>query len=161
MATQLSGRKQIVIWHMTCLECRYFYRNLPNFLGLWGVVFCLRLWVLSFSSLVPLLGVFLYLFFYFILGRSANFHLDYSPKVSNLMVPIGLMLNSLTLLMILTVFLLLVNFCQFVTWKIRFQPLPRIFHEKMDPNSPDIELFFKLPDLYDKFQVDSKNIEQF
>jgi hypothetical protein len=60
--------------------------------------------VLSFSSLVPLLGVFLYLFFYFILGRSANFHLDYSPKVSNLMVPIGLMLNSLTLLMILTVF---------------------------------------------------------
>jgi len=38
----------------------------------------------------------------------------------------------------------------------------RIFHEKMDPNSADIEFFFfKLPDLYDKFQVDSQNIEQF
>jgi hypothetical protein len=40
-----------------------------------------------------LLGVFLYLFIYLILGRSANFHLDYSP-------------NGSTLLMILTVFLL-------------------------------------------------------
>jgi len=52
-----------------------------------------------------LLGVFLYLFNYFILGRSANFHLDYSPKSGNVMVTSGLMLNGLTLLMILTVFL--------------------------------------------------------
>ncbi len=78
------------------------------------------------------------------------------------MVTIGLMLNGSTLLMILTVFLLLVNFCQLLTWKIWFQPIERIFHEKMDPNSADIEFFFfKLPDLYDKFQLDSQNTEQF
>jgi hypothetical protein len=40
------------------------------------------------------------------------------------------------------VFLLLVNFFQFLTWKIWFTPISRIFHEKMDPNLADIEFFF-------------------
>jgi hypothetical protein len=40
------------------------------------------------------------------------------------------------------VFLLLVKFCQFLTWKIWFLPMRRIFHEKMDPNSADIEFYF-------------------
>jgi hypothetical protein len=35
-----------------------------------------------------------------------------------------------------------VKFCQFLTWKIWFLPMRRIFHEKMDPNSADIEFYF-------------------
>ncbi len=38
-----------------------------------------------------------------------------------------------------TTFLLLTNFRQIPTWKIWFQPIGRIFHEKNGPNSPDFE----------------------
>ncbi len=106
-----------------------------------GLLFRLE-WFL-FSSLVPWLGVFLCLFIYlFNSWKKCKFSFGQLSKVSNVMVTVGLMLNGLTLLMILTVFLLLVNFCQFLTWKIWFQPILRIFHEKMDPNSADIEFFF-------------------
>jgi len=36
-------------------------------------------------------------------------------------------------------FLLLANFHQIPTWKIWFQPIERIFHERNSPNLPDFE----------------------
>jgi len=73
------------------------------------------------------------------------------------MVPIGLMLNSLTLLMILTVFLLLVNFFQFLTWKILVYTYTKDFSwENGSKFGRHWIFFFKLPDLYDKFQVDGQ-----
>ncbi len=56
-------------------------------------------------------------------------------------------------------FLLLANFRQIPTWKIWFQPIGRIFHEKYGPNLPDFEekKFYQSPD----FQYIAKNVEGF
>ncbi len=53
-------------------------------------------------------------------------------------------------------------FGQILTWKIWFQPIQRIFHEKNGPNSPDSK-FLKIPNCqsYDNFQKEAKNTKRF
>ncbi len=64
-----------------------------------------------------------------------------------------------------SVFLLLANFRQILTWKIWFWQVQRIFHEKKKTQICGDwfwrDFFFKLQEFCDKFQYVAKNIEGF
>jgi len=50
-----------------------------------------------------------------------------------------------------------VKFHPISTWKIWFQPIQRIFHENVDPNSANFEvMFFQIANFYDKFNRQPK-----